>query len=45
MRNPFMVVMAVLNVAAAAWYWHAGSGKLAGVTACYAVSSAILASL
>lgn len=43
--NPFMVAMAVLNVAAAAWYWHDGSPKLAGITLCYAVSSVILATL
>jgi hypothetical protein len=40
--NPFMALMAVLNVAAAVWYIHAGNPKMAGVLTCYAVSSAIL---
>lgn len=40
--NPFMALLGVLNVAAAAWYWHGGNPKMAGVTICYAVSSVLL---
>lgn len=41
--NPFMALIALLNLAAAAWYASNGKPALAGITVCYAVSSAILA--
>lgn len=43
--NPFMAAMAVLNVAAAAWYLHGGNSKMAAVVFCYGITSAILGTL
>lgn len=43
--NPFMLAMAVLNVAAAGWYLHVSNPKLAAVVFCYGITSAILATV
>ena len=43
--NPFMALMALLNVAAAGWYLHVDNPKMAAVVFCYGITSAILGTI